>query len=68
MNFNKTGRPVLRITLPRNFGEREQVLGWFVELIVFFPDLSHRWLIDSKMVVKRSMREFLDRMRQSLEC
>lgn len=62
-----TDWPILRLVLPRGFGGDAAVVTSFVEFIVFFPDLSHRWLIDTKMVVKRSMREFLEKMRQSME-
>eukprot|EP00892_Ulva_mutabilis_P009080 jgi/Ulvmu1/6544/UM003_0178.1 len=59
--------PLLRVVLPRAYSCNADVVATYVRFIVFFPDIMHRWLVDSKMVVKRSMREFLERMRRSLE-
>lgn len=66
-----TGRnpppPVLRISLPRSAAEDPETVQRLLELLVFLPDLTFRWLVDANMLMKRHMRAFLGTMRESLE-
>lgn len=59
--------PVLRLSLPRSAGDDSAAVARLLELVVLFPELTLLWLVDVNMLVKRSMRTFLEEMRQSLE-
>lgn len=59
----------LRLVVTRNScsGDYSKLLESILEFVILFPDLIQRWLIQNKMLLKQSMRQQLDHMRNTLE-